>query len=71
MCAASAECRTVMTVVLTVMSGKDPHTIIVTCIGMVSDVGILLVWSFRSSCHSGLCGRFDVALRGEQMLALQ
>jgi hypothetical protein len=26
----SAECRTVMTVVLTVMSGMDPHTIRVT-----------------------------------------
>jgi hypothetical protein len=27
MCTTSTECRTVITVVLTVMSGMDPHTI--------------------------------------------
>jgi hypothetical protein len=35
MCTTSIEHRIVMTVVLTVMSGTDPHTIRVTWIGMV------------------------------------
>jgi hypothetical protein len=30
MCTTSAECRTIMIAVLTVMSGMDPHTIIET-----------------------------------------
>jgi low temperature requirement protein LtrA len=35
MCTTSVECRTIMTVMLTVMSGMDPHMIRVTWIGMV------------------------------------
>jgi hypothetical protein len=35
----SAECRTVMTAVLTVMSGMDNHMIRVTWIGMVGILG--------------------------------
>jgi hypothetical protein len=54
----SAECRTVKTAMLTVLSGMDPHTIRETWIGMVGMVGQLY---FRLNCHSGLCGRFDVA----------
>jgi hypothetical protein len=40
MCTISAECRTVLTAVLPVMSGMDPHTIRVTWIGMVGMMGI-------------------------------
>jgi hypothetical protein len=40
MCTTSTECRTVMTDVLTVMSGRDPHTIRVTWIGMVGMLGV-------------------------------
>jgi hypothetical protein len=36
----SIECRTIMTVVLTVMSGMDPHTIRVTRMGGL-DVGMV------------------------------
>jgi hypothetical protein len=35
MCTTFVECRTVMTAVLTVMSGMDPHMIIVIWVGMV------------------------------------
>jgi hypothetical protein len=42
MCTTSAECRTVMTAVLTVMSSMDPHTIRVTWIGMVWMLGWLV-----------------------------
>jgi hypothetical protein len=35
MCTTSAECKTVMTAVLMIMSGMDPHTITETWIGMV------------------------------------
>jgi hypothetical protein len=48
MCITSAECRTVMIVMLTVMSGMDPHTIRVTWIGMVGMLGF---------GQSGLLGR--------------
>jgi hypothetical protein len=34
MCTTFAECRTVMTVMLTVMNGMDPHTIRETWVGM-------------------------------------
>jgi hypothetical protein len=40
MCTTSTEYRTVMTVMLTVMSDMDPHTIIVTWIGMVRMLGV-------------------------------
>jgi hypothetical protein len=35
MCRTSAECKTVITVVLTVMSGMDPHMISETQVGLV------------------------------------
>jgi hypothetical protein len=35
MCTTSAECKTVITVVLTVMSGMDPHMINGTRVGLV------------------------------------
>jgi hypothetical protein len=35
MCPTSAECKTVITVVLTVMSGMDPHMISGTRVGLV------------------------------------
>jgi hypothetical protein len=35
MCTTSAECRTIITVVLTVMSGMDPHMISGTRVGLV------------------------------------
>jgi hypothetical protein len=40
MCRTSAECRTVMIVVLTVMRGMDPHKIRVTRMGGL-DVGLV------------------------------
>jgi hypothetical protein len=43
MCATSAECRTIMTAVLMVMSGMDPHTIRETKIAMVGMFGVWLV----------------------------
>jgi hypothetical protein len=54
-----------MTAMLTVMSGMDPHMIRETWIGMVGMVGQLF---FMSNCHSGLYGRFDVALRAEEII---
>jgi hypothetical protein len=35
MCTTSAECKTITTVVLTVMSGMDPHMISGTRVGLV------------------------------------
>jgi hypothetical protein len=35
MCITSAECKTIITVVLTVMSGMDPHMISETRVGLV------------------------------------
>jgi hypothetical protein len=35
MCTTSVECKTVITVMLTVMSGMDPHMISVTRVGLV------------------------------------
>jgi hypothetical protein len=40
MCTTSTECRTIMAVVLMVMSGTDPHTIRVTWVGMVGMLGV-------------------------------
>jgi hypothetical protein len=40
MCTTSIECKTVITVTLTVMSRMDPHTIRVTWIGMVGMLGV-------------------------------
>jgi hypothetical protein len=40
LCITSVECKTVMTDVLTVMSGMDSHTIRVTWVGMVEMLGV-------------------------------
>jgi hypothetical protein len=69
MCMTSTEYRNVMIVMLTVMSGMDPHTIRVTWIGMVGMSGWLVSCSCRSNCHSGLCGTFDVVFQGEELVA--
>jgi hypothetical protein len=69
MCTTSAKCKTVMTAMLTIMSGIDPHTIIETWIGMVGMLGVGQLF-FKPDCHNGLCGRFDVALQGEELLPL-
>jgi hypothetical protein len=61
-CTTSAESQTVMTVVLTIMSGIDPH--------MISGTWVELVWLgqfwsvllVRSILHSGLCCVIDVPL---------
>jgi hypothetical protein len=65
MCTTSIECKTIMTSVLTVMSGMDPHTIRDNLDWFGWEVGSRLVLYFRPSYHSGLCGMFDVASRGE------
>jgi hypothetical protein len=54
---------------LTIMSGMDPHTITETWIGMVGMLGVGQLF-FKSDYHIGLCGRFDVVLQGEELLAL-
>jgi hypothetical protein len=47
MCTTSAECKTVMTVMLTVMSGMDPHTI-------SWNLGwVWFGWEFGQSCYLG------------------
>jgi hypothetical protein len=43
MCTTSAECKTVRTVVLTVMSGMDPHMISRTRVGLVESGLVTLV----------------------------
>jgi hypothetical protein len=43
MCTTSAECKTVITIVLTVMSGMDPHMISETQVGLVELVLVSLV----------------------------
>jgi hypothetical protein len=58
-----------MTVVLTVMSSMDPHIIRETKDGFGVLVGSRSILWFRSNYHSGLCGRFDVAFQGEELLA--
>jgi hypothetical protein len=40
MCTTSAEYRTVMTIVLAIMSGMDPYMIRVTWYGMVGILGV-------------------------------
>jgi hypothetical protein len=55
-CTTSVECKTVTTVVLTVMSGMDPHMI-------SGNTGFGLVWL---GCQSGFllgCGSVTVRLR--------
>jgi hypothetical protein len=53
MCTTSAECKTVITTVLMVMSGMDPHMISGTWVGLVeSDMVSLLI---RLTLCNGLC----------------
>jgi hypothetical protein len=62
MCTTSVESQTVMTVVLTVMRGMDPHMISGTWVGLV---WLGLFWSnllVRLILRSGLCGVIDVSL---------
>jgi hypothetical protein len=42
-CTASAECKTIITTVLTVMSGMDPHMISRTRVGLVESGLVSLV----------------------------
>jgi hypothetical protein len=58
-CTTSAECKTVITVVLTVMSGMDPHMTSGN-LGRFGLVGLVLL--ARSIHCSGLCGVIDVPL---------
>jgi hypothetical protein len=58
-----------MIVVLTVMSSIDPHMIRETLGWFVWELGVNQSYVSRSNCCSGLCGRFDVAFRGEELLA--
>jgi hypothetical protein len=53
MCTTSAECNTVMTVMLMVMSIMDPHMIRVTWVGMVGKLGV------GQSCHLGRAAVVD------------
>jgi hypothetical protein len=69
MCAISVECRTVMIAVLTVLSGMNPHTIRVTWFGVVGMLEWLVSLLFRLNYRSELCGRFDAASRGEELVA--
>jgi hypothetical protein len=46
-CTTSVECRTIMTVMLTFMSGMDAHTIRVTWIGMVGMLGWFVSLFFK------------------------
>jgi hypothetical protein len=54
MCTTSAECKTVMIVVLTVISGMDPHKIRVTWVGMVGMLGWLVSCDRTTSEMRGL-----------------
>jgi hypothetical protein len=58
-CTTSVECKTVITAVLTVMSGMDPHMISGN-IGMGN--GHILGWDMRSGILLG-CGSVTVRLR--------
>jgi hypothetical protein len=62
MCTISAESQIVMTIVLTVMSGMDPHMISGTWVGLVWLGQFWSVLLVRSILCSGLCGVNDVSL---------
>jgi hypothetical protein len=57
-CTTSAKCKIVITVVLTVMSGMDPHMISGTRVGLVESGMVSLL--IRSTLHNGLCGVIEV-----------
>jgi hypothetical protein len=61
-CTTSAESQTVMTVVLTIMSGIDPHIISGTWVELVWLGQFWSVLLVRSILHSGLCCVIDVPL---------
>jgi hypothetical protein len=52
-CTTSIECKTVITVVLTVMSGMDPHMISGTRVGLVESGMVSLL--IRSTLRNGHC----------------
>jgi hypothetical protein len=54
MCTTSAECKTVLIVMLTVMSGMDPHMISGTRVGLIGSGMVSLL--IRSTLRNGLCG---------------
>jgi hypothetical protein len=54
MCTTSTECKIVITVVLTVMSGMDPHMISGTRVGLAESGMVSLL--IRSTLRNGLCG---------------
>jgi hypothetical protein len=58
-CTTSVECKTVITVMLMVMSGMDPHMISGNqgWVGLAELVEVIL--SVRSMLCSGLCGVID------------
>jgi hypothetical protein len=58
MCTTSAECKTVITAMLTVMSGMDPHMISGTRVGLVESRWLVLL--FKSSLRNGLCTVIEV-----------
>jgi hypothetical protein len=53
-CTTSTECKTVITAVLTVMSGMDPHMISGTWVGLVESGMVSLL--IRSTLCNGFCG---------------
>jgi hypothetical protein len=59
MCTTSAECKTVIIVMLMVMSGMDPHMISgnLGWVGLDGSVEVILL--VRSILRSGLCGVID------------
>jgi hypothetical protein len=64
-CTISAECKTVITVMLTVMSGMDPHMISGTCdwfglvwFGLVESSMVSPL--VKSTLRNGLCGVIEV-----------
>jgi hypothetical protein len=53
-CTTSAECKIVITVMLTIMSGMDPHMISGTRVGLVESGMVSLL--ITSTLRNGLCG---------------
>jgi hypothetical protein len=60
MCTTSIESRTIMTAVLTIMSGMDPHTISRNMVEFGYQLGVWVVLLFGSIYHNGFCGMVDV-----------
>jgi hypothetical protein len=54
MCTTFTECRTSMTVMLTIMSSMDPHMIRVTCTGMVGMVDQSVLLGRTTAVDSGV-----------------